>query len=338
MIEHLSKTLQALLTLNQAPPDQGLKEFFAGLKKQFPLLADSIQALAKDFPALATAVIKFDRPIDNYQGEDTGTVNLFLYDIRENMELRSNEPIIQRNNGEAILRRAPRRVACSYLVTAWYGSAEKDKELKEQALLSQALQVLSSFPTIPGEMLWESLKEQQPPLPMVTLAADGVKNPAEFWTALGGKLRPAFTVTVTVSLPALTPEKPVALVKKRELRVGEKAPGGQDLVRRGQEKDADVVESPFRIFGRITDPEGAPVRGAIVTATDDETEISATADDAGRYSLEGLSTGTYTLRAASAWKQSDLNPEGTSITIPGAAERSCDLKLTRGSATQKKGD
>ena len=200
MIDHLSKTLQALLTLNQAPPDQGLKDFFAGLKKQFPLLADSIQASAKDFPALATAVIKFDRPVDNYQGEDTGTLNLFLFDIRENMELRSNEPIIERNNGAATLHRPPRRVACSYLVTAWYGSAEKDKELKEQALLSQALQMLSSFPTIPSEMLWESLKEQQPPLPMVTLAADGAKNPAEFWTALGGKLRPSFTVTVTVSL------------------------------------------------------------------------------------------------------------------------------------------
>jgi len=335
MIDHLSKTLQALLTLNQAPPDQGLKDFFAGLKEQFPLLADSIQASAKDFPALAKAVIKFDRPVDTYQGEDTGTVNLFLFDIRENMELRSNEPIIERNNGQATLHRPPRRVACSYLVTAWYGSAEKDKELKEQALLSQALQVLSSFPTIPSEMLWESLKEQQPPLPIVTLAADGGKNPAEFWTALGGKLRPSFTVTVTVSLPVLKPEKPMTLVTERALHVGEKAASGQELVRRPEEK---AVTGPFRIFGRITDPEDAPVRGAIVTATNDKTEISATADDAGRYRLEGLSTGTYTLRAESGWKQSDLNPEGTSITIPGAAERSCDLKLTHKNATQKKGD
>jgi len=335
MIDHLSKTLQALLTLNQAPPDQGLKDFFAGLKEQFPLLADSIQASAKDFPALARAVIKFDRPVDNYQGEDTGTVNLFLFDIRENMELRSNEPIIERNNGQATLHRPPRRVACSYLVTAWYGSAEKDKELKEQALLSQALQMLSSFSTIPSEMLWESLKAQQPPLPMVTLAADGAKNPAEFWTALGGKLRPSFTVTVTVSLPALKPEKPMKLVTGRALHVGEKAAGGEQLVSRAEEK---VMTGPFKIFGRITDPEGAPVRGAIVTATNDKTEISATADDAGRYRLEGLSTGTYTLRAASGWKPSDLNPEGMSITIPGAAERSCDLKLTRGSATQEKGD
>ncbi|MFL6274357.1 MAG: Pvc16 family protein [Blastocatellia bacterium] len=337
MIEHLSKTLQALLTLNAAPPDQGLKDFLDGLKAKFPLLDDSIKALAKDFPDLATAVIKFDRPADNYEGDHNGTVNLFLFDIRENMELRSNEPIIERSNGAATLRRPPRRVACSYLVTAWYGSsAEKDKELREQALLSQALQVLSSFPTIPSEMLWESLKEQPPPLPMVTLSADGAKNPAEFWTALGGKLRPSFTITVTVSLPALKPEKPVTLVTGREITVGEKAVGGQELV----PATTEVVkrQGPFRIFGRITDPEGAPVRGAIVTATNDETEISATADDAGRYSLEGLSTGTYTLRAESGWKQSGLKPEGTSITIPGAAERSCDLKLTRGSATQKKGD
>ncbi|MEN3334224.1 MAG: hypothetical protein V7641_3589 [Blastocatellia bacterium] len=332
MIDHLSKTLQALLTLKQTSPDQDITAFFDRLKAQSPALADSFRDLAKDFAALSNAVIKFDRPVDDYQGEAAGTVSLFLFDIRENLELRSNEPIIERSKGEATLRRPPRRVACSYLVTAWFGGAEKDKALKEQALLSQALQVMSAFPTIPNELLWGSLQDQQPPLPMVTLAAEGMKNPAEFWTALGGKLRPSFTVTVTISVPVSKPEKPVKLATKRELRVGEKAPGKPELLT-GTEQ---VVkgQGPFRIFGRITDPDDAPVRGAIVTGKNNEVEVSATADDAGHYSLEGLSTGTYTLRAESGWKQSSLEPEGKTITIPDAAEHSCDLKLKRRNATQ----
>jgi hypothetical protein len=229
MIDDLSKTLQALLTLKQTSPDEELKKFFEGLKTQSPSLAGSFAELARDFAALSNAVIKFDRPVEGYQGEASGTLSLFLFDIRENLELRSNEPIIERGKDKATLQRPPRRLACSYLVTAWFGG-EKDKELKEQALLSQALQVLSAFPVIPNEMLWGSLKDQQPPLPLVTLAADGLKNAAEFWTALGGKLRPSFNVTVTLSLPVLKREEPVDLVKKRELRVGEKVPGKQELV------------------------------------------------------------------------------------------------------------
>src|SRR5689334_12868813 len=231
MIDDLSKTLQALLTLKQASPDTDLAAFFERLKEQAPELAGLFRDMAKEFAALANAVIKFDRPVEDYQADAAGTVNLFLYDIRENMELRSNEPLIERRNGEATRQRPPRRLACSYLVTAWLGGAEKEKELKEQGLLSQALQVLSAFPTIPNEMLWGHLSRQQPPLPMVTLAAaDGMKNPAEFWTALGGKLRPSFTVTVTISVPVAKPEKPVKLVTERELRVGEKAPGKQELL------------------------------------------------------------------------------------------------------------
>ena len=37
-----------------------------------------------------------------------------------------------------------------------------------------------------------------------------------------------------------------------------------------------------------------------VVRADSEVEVSATADDAGRYSLAGLSPGTYTLRGESA--------------------------------------
>src|ERR1043165_3516036 len=47
-------------------------------------------------------------------------IDFFLYDIRENMELRNRGWIVERQlDGTAIKHRSPVRIDCSYLVTAW---------------------------------------------------------------------------------------------------------------------------------------------------------------------------------------------------------------------------
>ena len=58
------------------------------------------------------ADVSFDRPSDTFNPQNT-TINLFLYDIRENTELRSNEPVVERLNGLVSLRQPSQRVACS---------------------------------------------------------------------------------------------------------------------------------------------------------------------------------------------------------------------------------
>ncbi len=55
-------------------------------------------ALANLYPELAAAQILFDQPTEQFKPSQT-TLNLFLYDVRENMELRSNEPLFERRNG-----------------------------------------------------------------------------------------------------------------------------------------------------------------------------------------------------------------------------------------------
>ena len=104
-------------------------------------------ALAAAFPELAAAQVVFDRPAEQFNPSQT-TIDLFLYDVREDMELRSNEPVVERLNGRAVIKRPPLRVACSYLLTAWaVGGGELP--LQEQKILSQALMVLARYPTIP---------------------------------------------------------------------------------------------------------------------------------------------------------------------------------------------
>src|SRR5262249_4707904 len=128
------------------------------------LLDDS--ALAGSFPELAAAQILFDRPAETFNPTQP-TIDLFLYDIRENMELRSSEPTYERLSTQVRIIPPPLRVACSYLITAWPASGA-DLVLQEHRLLSQVLQVLSRYPTIPTTFLKGKLIGQEPPLPLIT--------------------------------------------------------------------------------------------------------------------------------------------------------------------------
>src|SRR5690348_18389370 len=148
MIDDLSRTLQKILT-----------------QPALPL-------------PLRNAAIAFERPDDKFKPLQT-TLNLFLYDVRENLELRSNELAIEKSDTQAVTHKAPMRLACSYLATAWpVGGA--DPALQEQLLLTQTLQALGRFPTIPAGFLQGALVGQEPPLPMVALHPDALKNLAEF--------------------------------------------------------------------------------------------------------------------------------------------------------------
>ena len=117
----------------------------------------------------------------------------------------------------------PLRVACTYLVTAWpVGGSELT--LQEHELLGQTLQVLARNPTIPPALLQGALEGQEPPLPLVTARSEGMKEPAEFWSALGGRLRPSLSVTVTIGLE-LSDARTFPLVGTRKIDIVQRPVG-----------------------------------------------------------------------------------------------------------------
>lgn len=128
-------------------------------------------------------------------------VDLFLYDVRENRELRSTEwQIERRSDGRATRRQPPVRVDCSYLITAWPGEGVPNPALDEHRILGEVLTVMLRYPTIPPEIYFGSLAGQEPPLPAVSIQPGRLQSPAEFWQSLGGKPKAALDYTVTISV------------------------------------------------------------------------------------------------------------------------------------------
>jgi hypothetical protein len=268
-------------------------------------LSETLKAILQDPsvpPELAASDILFDRPTDPFNPGKT-TIDLFLYDVRENTELRSNEQQMERKNHQSITHPAPLRLNCSYLVTAWpVGGAEL--ALQEHRLLAQVLRALGQFPTIPAQYLHGSLVGQDPPLPMVALHPDALKNLSEFWTSVGNKLRASLTVTVTISVPlfADVPEF-VVTTRNTAFRPSQSAP----------------PEAWVQVGGRVLDATAEGVAGALVDIVDAGLRESSDAD--GRFSFLRVPPGTHTLRAVA----SGFQPKTQPLMVPGRPE---DYEIT----------
>jgi Pvc16 N-terminal domain/Carboxypeptidase regulatory-like domain len=242
---------------------------------------------------LKNALIAFDRPEQSFKPLQT-TVDLFLYDLRENLELRSNELTIDKGNTQAVTHKAPMRLACSYLATAWpVGGA--DPALQEQQLLSQVLQALARFPTIPGTFLQGLLVGQTPPLPMVALHPDALKNLAEFWSSLGNSLRASLTVTVTIRVPVFADVTEFLVTSATT-----NATAGNGS-----------ADSWLQFGGRVFDPSANGVPGALADLLD--TGLRTRTDDDGRFVFSGVQAGSHTLRIVATGFQ----PLIQSVIVPG---------------------
>ncbi|MGI5281990.1 DUF4255 domain-containing protein [Nonomuraea polychroma] len=129
---------------------------------------------------------------------NTPTVNMYLYDLREDLRRRQQGTLTERDaDGAATTRHAPPRyVRLSYLITAWTQRPED-----EHQLLGAMLHRLLGCDRLPPERLVGSLAELGLPVP-VSVAAPPPEDRgfAEVWTALGGELKPSLDVAVSAPL------------------------------------------------------------------------------------------------------------------------------------------
>lgn len=166
---------------------------------------ESLRELIRRDVLLGSKVdVSFDAPTRDWSARrQSPTLNLYLYDIREDLARREVQYVELRDEqGKVTERRVPfRRFKLSYLVTAWTQRPED-----EHRLLSAVLACFLSSEAIPPDVLQGGLVTVEEAVRVtigLPLAQD--KSTVDVWTALGGEMKASLDLVVTTPFPPLTP-------------------------------------------------------------------------------------------------------------------------------------
>ena len=159
--------------------------------------------------------ISFATPGDDFPPASVAlpALNLFLYDIVNNAELRQSgggwEP---QAPGEFLRAPDPFRIACHYIVTAWARDGVPAPEDDEFRLLGEAMRVLLRYRILPPMAVVGEFARRNYLIHVRALEGGRLGSPGEFWQALGGKPRPFFNYSLIFALPVSEPEVSTAAV------------------------------------------------------------------------------------------------------------------------------
>jgi uncharacterized protein DUF4255/carboxypeptidase family protein len=228
---------------------------------------------------LSEVDVSFDAPDREWSGRlSRPTVNCFLYDVRENEDLREVAWDLSRDmaNGTVTRKKLPLRFNATYNVTVWARAPED-----EHRLLWRVLCALVRNPVLPEDMVQGALADQPFDIPArVARPEQSRTNPADLWQALDNRIRPSLTYVTTVALdPEVVFIAPVTLTtstRLQELQLvagfvrarGKSSPvaGARVLLR---ERGAEVITGPDGRFafqvpaGTLTLVVEAPGRTAV---------------------------------------------------------------------------
>lgn len=160
---------------------------------------EALRRLVRDDALRRTDVeVAFEAPTKDWAARrNAPTVNVYLYDIREDLRRRQRGLLNEYDHGQVTARRLPpRHIKLSYLVTAWTQRSED-----EHRLLSELLLGFLRHESVPAGLLTGSLVELGLPVPMtVALPPPEDRAFADVWTALGGELKPSLDVVVSAPI------------------------------------------------------------------------------------------------------------------------------------------
>ena len=189
--------------------------------------------------------VKFETPNSNETWVPKPTspvINLFLYDIRENLQLRSNERFISRQGPTATETRAPVSMDMTYLVTVWTTQTDD-----EHRLLGQVLKTLLRYPLLPEEedILQGELRQAPSPIRAWIAQPERTPNVWDMWGAVEGSLKAGISYTVTVPITPTEPVTGIPVVTEEggtqtRFRVYGQTTLGEPLLRQRPQADGDA--------------------------------------------------------------------------------------------------
>ncbi|MBN1191132.1 MAG: DUF4255 domain-containing protein [Dehalococcoidales bacterium] len=249
--------------------------------------------------------IKFETPDREWSASlSRPTVNLYLYDIRENHELRGVEWIIEKNgNNTATRRKNARRINLSYLVTVWTNNVDD-----QHGLLWRVLCTLMRHSSIPRDLLIGKLAEQEYTILTHTAQPDGLfSNPADFWAALDNEIKPSFNYVVTLPMD---PEMAFTSALARTSSLSVNRPDAEDS------EPETLIAISGRVF-RKGQPDNA-IPGAVVAAR--EANMTAATNEKGQYIFKRIPSGKQTLQVTLPGEK----PRSFTVTVP---DKNYDIEI-----------
>jgi len=238
--------------------------------------------------------VVLDAPTRDWSARrNSPTLDLYLYDIREDLRRRENGLIDVHDDAGRVTarRRPPRYFKLSYLVTAWTQRPED-----EHRLLSAVLGCFLSHDYIPPEVLAGTLSGTTFPIP-VTVALPPPEDRAlsDVWSALGGELKPSLDLVVTSPFEAGPVDLASGLVREGlRLDMGMSGYGDENgapaPAKSGRGRGGAGRASRAPKGGRGGGKGAAPVPGPTGFNTGQETVVGGTRDEKGRiFRLRDLS-------------------------------------------------
>lgn len=221
--------------------------------------------------------IRFEAPIqERIDRLLLPTINFFLFEVQENVELRQNAYQTVRANGRGERRPPPRRFDLHYMVSALSSEIED-----EHLLLWRVLTTLVRYPHLPDELLSESVRLLDIPLVTRLCESEESQRLLSIWNSLGAAPRPALAYIVTVPVDlALVIEAPLVLT--RIARYQRLSPGEQ------------AIETGRQVGGVVRNKQGAPLAGVRVSLAGRASESITSAE--GRFVLSNVPGGQVNLR------------------------------------------
>jgi hypothetical protein len=249
--------------------------------------------------------IAFDAPATDWSAKLTNpTVNLFLYDLRENVGEAEVTTRSLRVNGAQIAAPPPMRLEITYSVTAWTKAVQD-----EHRLLSQVLAVLFSHVSLPADLLQGRLASASLLRAIETEVGRPKEEKADFWTSIGGRYKASIDYAVKLEV-----ESGLTFTRGPEVRTQTVNLGLQDAPR-------STFEELQRFGGVVRDKQGEPVADAWVALP--ELGRFASTDREGHFIFSGIRPGKHRVIARTATGE---EASGTA-SVPGGG---VDLELGGG--------
>jgi hypothetical protein len=251
---------------------------------------DTLQELLQS--QIAGTTVGFDAPNNDWRNtvaQSTGDfLNVYLVEMRENRRLRSNEVVVEEQNGSIIRTPVPARLDCYYLVSAWSRAGVAtttplvEATIHESDTLYEAARVLMNNIPLDLGSIYTGVDGPAPPalleqpLPVVVASPEGFSKLPDFWMRMDWPWKPVIELVVTVPVISMQrPAGPPVTTLFSEILQATVAASTEELITIGGSVWSGSVRVP-RAWVHVV-----------------ELDRAVTADALGRFVLQGVPRGSY---------------------------------------------